>query len=145
MTTSMTLDGDWYNELGSMMRLTVTGNQISGTYHTAVGTATGVYELTGRTDTNNSAQSRNVGFVVSWENEHGSSDSVTAWSGQRQVIAGQETITTTWLLTIETGPKANWKSTMVGKDVFTRTPPAADKVTLAQQLRGPSHPLSAAR
>ncbi|MGH9947223.1 MAG: avidin/streptavidin family protein [Pyrinomonadaceae bacterium] len=118
----MRLAGIWYNQLGSKMELVLKQGNLSGWYETAVGSASGPYVLAGRTDTDDDA-ARNVGWVVSWENDKGSSDSVTAWSGELQEIDGEEVISTTWLLTIETTPATNWKSTLVGKDIFTRTPP----------------------
>ena len=118
----MQLAGIWYNQFGSKMELTVNQGKISGWYETRVGSGTGRYELAGRTDTNNDS-AQNVGWVISWENEKGNLDSLTAWSGELQLIGAEEIISTTWLLTIEKAPRANWKSTLVGKDIFTRTPP----------------------
>ncbi len=123
----MDLNGKWYNELGSSMTLSVSGNNITGTYQTAVGDASGLYDLVGRTDTDNDA-SQAIGFVVVWQNQHGSSDSVTTWSGQYQVIDGVDTIVTTWLLTKETESDDDWRSTVINKDIFTKTPPTEEKV-----------------
>jgi hypothetical protein len=136
----MALDGDWYNELKSKMVLKVTGAEITGKYHTAVGNASGIYDLVGRIDSG-AARSRTIGFVVSWENQYGRSESVTTWSGEVQVDdQGEERIVTTWLLTIETDPANNWKSTIVGTDIFTRTPPDDAKTRVAL-LRARPHPL----
>lgn len=123
----MDLNGKWYNELGSCMTLTVNGNSVTGTYQTAVGDASGTYDLVGRTDTDNDA-SQAVGFVVAWQNQYGSSDSVTSWSGQYQIIEGVDTIVTTWLLTQETDTNDDWASTLVNKDIFTKTSPNEEKV-----------------
>jgi hypothetical protein len=112
------LNGTWYNELGSVMTIQTNGNTISGTYQTAVGDATGIYNLIGQTDTDNDA-SQAVGWVVIWQNQYSSSDSLSAWSGQFQVINGIPTIVTTWLLTKETNPNDDWRSTLVGQDTFT--------------------------
>ncbi|WP_449399363.1 avidin/streptavidin family protein [Chryseobacterium wanjuense] len=112
------LNGTWYNELGSKMTITVNGNSIIGTYQTSVGDATGIYDLVGLTDTDNDT-SQAIGWIVVWQNSHGSSDSVTSWNGQLQEIDGIPTIVTTWLLTEETDPNDNWRSTLVGKDIFT--------------------------
>ena len=115
------LNGKWYNKLGSYMQLAVDDSGgITGIYNTGVGHASGDYTLSGRTDVIGQEVSGNVGFVVSWRNSHGNSDSVTAWSGQLQVIDGVPTITTTWLLTDETSPGNNWKSTLVGKNIFLK-------------------------
>ncbi len=123
----MDLNGTWYNELGSSMTLVISGNSITGTYQTAVGNASGLYDLVGQTDTDNDS-SQAIGFVVVWQNQYGSSDSVTAWSGQYQVVNGVDTIVTTWLLTQETDPSEDWSSTLINKDVFTKTPPTAEEI-----------------
>ncbi|HVI48227.1 MAG TPA: avidin/streptavidin family protein [Chitinophaga sp.] len=110
------------------MSLTVKGKMITGIYDTAVGDAGGKYDLVGLADTDQGA-SQSVGFVVVWNNTtSGSSDSVTSWSGQYQVINGVETIVTTWLLTEETDPSEDWHSTLVNKDVFTRVPLTEEKI-----------------
>ena len=128
----MNLNGTWYNELGSSMTLVVNGNSITGTYQTAVGDASETYDLVGRTDTDNDARQA-VGFVVVWQNQYGSSDSVTTWSGQYQNINGIDTIVTTWLLTQETNPNDDWASTIVNKDIFTKTAPIEEEIQ--QQLK----------
>lgn len=115
------LNGIWYNELGSMMKLKVKGKTISGTYQTKVGEAQGVYPLVGLIDTDNDL-SHALGWIVVWQNRFGSSDSVTTWCGQVQNIDKIPTIVTTWLLTQETNPQDDWKSTLIGKDSFTRVP-----------------------
>ena len=136
----MDLNGTWYNELGSSMTLTVNGNSVTGTYQTAVGEVSKTYDLVGRTDTHNDA-SQAVGFVVAWQNSYGSSDSVTAWCGQYQIIDGVDTIFTTWLLTQETDPNHDWASTLVNKDIFTRTAPNDEKIhEFIKKGVKPSHP-----
>lgn len=137
----MGLAGTWYNQLGSRMELTVLQGLVTGWYETAVGNASGRYDLAGRTDTD-ADRAQNIGWAISWENQGGSSDSVTAWSGQLQQIDGEEIISTTWLLTIETKPSSNWKSTLVGKDVFQRTQPDDNSVKKAFLMGTCSHPLS---
>ncbi|WP_340067088.1 avidin/streptavidin family protein [Ascidiimonas aurantiaca] len=135
----MSLDGEWFNELGSCMTLTTNGNSITGTYQTAVGDASGTYNLVGRTDAQ-SGGSQAVGFVVVWQNDYGNSKSVTTWSGQYQSIDGEEIIVTTWLLTQETEVSSDWKSTLVNKDVFTRHIP--DQEQIQERIRKgvqPSH------
>ena len=119
----MQLDGKWYNELGSLMDLTVDGGLVTGTYHTGVGEATGRYPITGAVDTDPIGHNQAVGLVVVWQNDQGSAHSVTTWSGQLQVIKGQEVLKTTWLLTRETKPDLDWQSTLVGTDIFLRQPP----------------------
>ncbi len=123
----MDVSGTWYNELGSQMVLQVNGKNISGTYQTKVGDAHGIYDLTGKIDTDND-QSTAIGWVVLWNNQYGSSDSVTTWSGQIQVVAGTDRIVTTWLLTTETDKNDTWHSTLVGKDTFTRLMPTDEDI-----------------
>jgi hypothetical protein len=136
----MSLEGTWYNELGSEMNLQVAGIEVTGTYQTAVGDAQGIYQLYGATDSEPTTPNQAVGFVVAWENEFGSSHSATAWSGQWQLINGQETITTMWLLTSETDPTQDWQSTLVGKDVFTRTQPSQAHIEKTARQSAWSHP-----
>lgn len=118
----MNITGTWYNELGSQLILEVQGKKINGTYNTKVGDASGKYELLGQMDTDID-ESTAIGWIVVWNNQYGSSDSITAWSGQVQVIDGIEKIVTTWLLTAETESDDTWHSTLIGKDTFTRLAP----------------------
>lgn len=73
---------------------------------------------------------------------HGSSDSVTAWSGQLREVDGEEFITAFWILTIETRPSAEWRSHLVGQDVFRRTKPGLESIRREVALGSVSHPLS---
>lgn len=118
----MRLDGTWYNALGSSMELMVKGDRVSGTYTTAVGEAQGRYPIVGAIDAEPQKGSQALGLVVVWANDQGSSHSVTTWSGQLEVIDGQEILRTTWLLTRETAPNQDWQSTLVGTDTFSRCP-----------------------
>jgi hypothetical protein len=67
------------------MELTITGSSITGTYQTKVGDAGGIYELVGSLDVDGDylKEGQAIAWVVVWNNKaHGSSHSVTAWSGQ---------------------------------------------------------------
>ena len=132
----MPLSGDWFNELGSKMSLKVDGQDITGEYQTAVGDAEGIYDLSGRTNETNSV----LGFSVAWQNAYGDSESATAWSGQYH--SDEDVIVTTWLLTDQTNESDDWKSTLVGKDVFQRLAPKEQAVRQAGLFRAPSHPAS---
>jgi hypothetical protein len=138
----MSLEGPWYNELGSTMQIyPLAGNgSVSGTYETAVssGCAQGAFNLAGRTDVGQGGQT--VGFSVCWLNQGSRCNSVTSWSGQYQTINGEEQITALWLLTQATPPASDWASTLVGQDIFTRQPPTADEVVARSKIRGRSHP-----
>ncbi len=59
--------------------------------------------------------------TVQWINKaFGNSESTTTWSGQRYTIDGNPMIYTTWLLTSKQCIANNWKSTLIGKDEFTK-------------------------
>jgi hypothetical protein len=135
---AMDLNGDWFNELGSKMTLIVAGGNITGKYHTAVGDAEGIYDLVGRLS-EPPDENRTLGFVVSWQNEKRAVDSATSWSGEAREINGNEVILTTWLLTLETSPNDDWKSTIVGKDAFTRNPPSREDMEHGRLMRATSH------
>lgn len=140
----MTAAGTWYNELGSLMELTIDGANVTGVYQTAVGDASGIYELVGRVDIDGDPDGNGqaIGWSVSWTNDdQGSSHSVTSWSGQYQMNNGEEEITTLWLLTSETSPDYDWAATQINQDVFTRNPPTEEDVQRAQRRRMPSHPV----
>jgi len=142
----MPLDGTWYNELNSVMNLSVeetsnNGSVITGTYQSQVGASGGIYTLSGITDEGTGDPTPNIGFTVSWVNpSNGNSNSVTAWSGQLQVIDGVEFIIAFWLLTQETNPANNWSSTRIGQDVFTRTQPTAAQVEARLSRGSLPHP-----
>lgn len=142
----MPLSGTWYNELNSELNLSVeetsnNGSVITGTYQSQVGAAGGIYTLSGITDEGTGDPTPNIGFTVSWVNPaNGNSNSVTAWSGQLQVIDGEEVITAFWLLTQETNPANNWSATRIGQDVFTRTPPTEAQVKARLSRGSLPHP-----
>ncbi len=117
----MDISGIWYNELGSQVEFVVNGSQLTGRYQTTVGNASGYYALVGQINLSGELENA-LGFVIVWQNEQSDSNSVTAWSGQAQEVDGEEVISTMWLLTSETDVDADWESTLIGKDVFTRNP-----------------------
>jgi hypothetical protein len=140
----MQLAGTWYNELKSSMTLVVAGNVLSGTYHNAAGPAAGDYDLYGIVDPDATVPNRTIAWVVQWTRKADAKNfnSVTAWSGQLQLLGTKKipTITTEWLLTAATDPADDWASTHVGQDVFTQTPPSATSVKLKIKSKAPSHP-----
>ncbi|MDN3029192.1 avidin/streptavidin family protein [Streptomyces sp. S.PB5] len=123
----MSLDGDWYSENGSHMRITAdpTGG-IKGTYISAQGHATGPYPLVGRYDTAaHPDHGTPLGWTVAWRNARSDAGSVTSWNGQYQNgDTGPERIRATWLLTASATTAEVWEATAVGQDVFTHVPPA---------------------
>lgn len=132
--------GVWYNELGSYMNMTVSGSTVWGTYRTAVGHASGTYDFYGRIDPSPGPYGQALGWTVAWANPYGNSHSATAWSGQYESIGSREEIVALWLLTSETPESQDWASTLVGKDVFTRTPPAPEEIETNRRRVAPSHP-----
>jgi hypothetical protein len=141
MTEQMDISGEWYNELGSRMNLIVSGLSLTGSYETKVGRGSGSYKLYGMLVPGSEPPGEAVGFVVGWLNDTGSSYSVTTWSGQSLIAAGgQQEIVTTWLLTTETTPGDSWKSTLVGRDIFGRTPPSPGQAEAHARKHPWSHP-----
>ena len=138
----MSINGIWYNELGSSMSVTINGNTISGTYSNAAGQAAGEYDFIGVLEPSPVNTNQALAWVVTWVRKADQKNfhSVTAWSGQYQLIQGIETITTEWLMTAETTPDADWASTNVGHDVFTRAKPSAETVSKRLKLSSWSHP-----
>lgn len=138
----MNISGTWYNELNSQMDLTVSGNQIKGTYWSAVGEAESKYELIGMIDTNpddEKTKGTAVGWTVVWNNSRKNAHSVTTWSGQYQINEKTkcEEIITIWLLSRETSPQADWSSTLVGQDIFTRNKPSEEAKASRQRMGRP--------
>jgi len=119
------LDGYWYNALGSEMMLTThrANNSVTGEYRTAVERCKGaagsshahVYGL------NNSTQlgASTISLFVVWNN----GQSVTGWVGQCHTcgVNGSEVLLMTWLLRSQIDScDDNWKATNYGETVFTR-------------------------
>jgi hypothetical protein len=140
----MSIDGIWYNELGSRMELkALPDGNVTGTYESKVGDVKGEYALEGRVHTAPlPGEGQAVAWTVAWQNSWQDAHSVTAWSGQYQQ-ADEGSISALWLLTMETTPPGNWESTLVGEDVFTRAEPPPEHVQrrLNRGVRA-SHPLT---
>ncbi len=136
----MNINGIWYNELGSMMELSVSGNPITGKYHTKVGSASGVYPLIGYLNAPN-PNGIAVGWTVLWNNQFGNKQSLTSWAGQYQVTDGVEEIYTFWLLVRELEHTEDWSATNIGQDTFTRNKPSEDMILKAKKRGKFSHPI----
>ncbi|GAA1248493.1 hypothetical protein GCM10009665_44240 [Kitasatospora nipponensis] len=123
----MTIAGDWYNTLGSHMRLVVSPSaDLSGTYTSVTGHASGRHALVGRYDPPaRRDHGATVGWIVVWHNEQSDAACVTSWSGQ--YFEAGERIDATWLLTTSSSPADGWEATTVGQDVFTRQSPTAGR------------------
>ena len=89
---------------------------------------TGTYRVVGLADSQPSDESQTFAFAVSWRplDGHASGSGehwVSGFVGQLQMINGEETLTTMWLLTKPTGPEENWTSMLVDKSIFKRRNP----------------------
>ena len=135
--------GLWYNELGSMMQLNVSGGNVWGWYYSAVGTAKASYPLSGQINPQPYPFSQVLGWAVAWTNAYANAHSSTSWSGQYQTVENQEEIVAFWLLTSETQEQDDWEATLVGKDVFTRKMPAPADIDKARKRTAKSHPADA--
>lgn len=109
--------GKWKNQLGSVMKLTIAGQNVTGTYTSPVsaGGGTVVGDLVGFVDGDL------ISFVVNWA----SPASLTAWTGQLVREGNRDVIKTLWLL-VQNVPDASeptglWQSTLAGSDSFRRT------------------------
>ncbi|MGW1074422.1 avidin/streptavidin family protein [Streptomyces sp. NPDC002537] len=144
-TTGIT--GTWYNELGSTMIVTANADGgLTGTYESAVGNAQNRYVLTGRyDDAASDSGGTALGWTVGWHNEYRNAHSATTWSGQ--YFGGDKArISTQWLLTSGTTNADEWRSTMVGHDLFGRAKPSAAEIEQARKLgAGSADPFTLAR
>lgn len=136
----MSIEGTWYNELGSVMKIVQDGASLVGTYCTPVGDASGQYTLMGQVNTQPASGGQAAGWVVVWTNNSGTSHSVTTWSGQYFNLNGEEEIIALWLLTSEVPIENEWAATQVGQDTFKRTPFTQEQIVQAQKRRARSHP-----
>ena len=136
----MGIVGVWWNELGSKMVIDPQGADpriITGTYHTAVGTAQQRdYTLAGACDAAGGA-SQTAGWAVAFDppdppipGDPPNGPSTCAWSGQWQTVgAGEdelEYIVTSWYLTGATDRGNDWESTQSGRDYFFRSVPTPE-------------------
>jgi hypothetical protein len=113
------LSGVWRNQLNSTMTIQATDTtwpMFTGSYQTAVGDATGVYQLVGLYNSAFSPETA-LAFSVAWNNKAGDIHSATGWSGQ---LMTDGRIYTTWTLTQQTTLENRWGATRVGQDVFTK-------------------------
>lgn len=137
----MGLEGTWYNELGSSMTIdAVSDGAFDLTYETAVSAsdcAVGRFDGSGRSD--DSAAGLAVAFVVAWSNERSGCGAVTSWSGELRTVGGEETLVAMWLLVVP-NEQYDWASTIVGQDIFTRTPAPQGLVEESVAPKRHSHP-----
>lgn len=115
------LSGHWRNQLASQMELQAdeTG-QLNGTFRSLVGVAGGEHPVRGYFDPA-MGQGGALGFVVSWRPEE---HSITTWCGHYD--AEHDCIVTTWLLTGGALDRNEWRSMLIGHDVFGRDQQSAE-------------------
>jgi hypothetical protein len=113
---SVNFSGQWKNQLGSVMDLTISGQSVTGTYSSPVSGGGGTVDgdLVGYVDGDL------IAFTVNWTTPA----SLTAWTGQLVAEGGQDVIRTLWHLVMNI-PDANeptglWQSTFAGADNFYR-------------------------
>ena len=101
----------WTNELGSVLTITSTGNQLSGTYVTNVGCSAGVQQpMTGWYYPGPNNNGGAITFSVYFQN----CNSVTSWSGQYNT--SNATFQELWYLTAAGMPA--WNGINAGTDTF---------------------------
>ncbi len=114
------ISGEWKNDLGSIMTLKVNGNDVSGTYKTAVGDSIAVGHDAPLKGT---VQYPLISFIVDYKtsNDH----CLTAWVGRFEDTGGKLTLKTMWLLgSLFSGPEDNpvpkepWETFQINSDVF---------------------------
>jgi hypothetical protein len=120
----MQLAGVWENEHGSIMEITVEDGRIEGLYSSHTGEV-GTYRVVGLADPEPGDGSQTFAFVICWrpldsQAVESGGHWVSAFVGQLQMIDGEETLTTMWLLTKPTPPEKNWTSMLVDKSIFKR-------------------------
>ncbi|MCK4118352.1 avidin/streptavidin family protein [Ralstonia nicotianae] len=109
---SVNFSGLWKNELGSEMKITQQGDQLTGTYESFVSatetTATG--DLCGYVDGDL------IAFVVHWRDFQ----SITSWVGQCEPNSGNTKINTLWQMTKQVAVGDEWASINAGADAFVK-------------------------
>lgn len=114
------ISGKWENELGSVMTLTVNGNEVSGTYRTTVGDTAAINQDAPLKGT---FQFPLISFIVDYKTTH--AHCLTAWVGRFEDTGGRLTLKTMWLLgSLFSGPEDNpvpkevWETFNINSDVF---------------------------
>ncbi len=110
------LDGTWVNQLGSEVTFTADAlGGLRGEYCGGAGALAGHrYPIIGSFQPDPLAGNVPVAFMVRWSEAH----CLTTWCGH--YLADGEEIHTTWLMSSEGEQGDEWKSTLIGHDVFRR-------------------------
>ncbi len=113
------IGGTWYNQLSSRVDLEAdAAGRLSGSFHSSVGMVRGEHPIAGYFNPTRD-DGGTLGMVVSWR----SASSVTVWSGRFEPDG--EIISATWLLTGGPVGHDDWRSTVIGHDVFRRSAPGS--------------------
>lgn len=119
-TSKPDFSGKWYNQMGSTMELTVSGNDVGGEYRSA--SSSGGPPTCG--PIKGYVTGDLISFIVLWPK-----GSMTAWVGQMVDEEKKPRIKTLWHLVTEIPnekePKFLWMSIFTGADEFTRNPAPA--------------------
>ena len=111
-------DGTWVNQLGS--EVTFTTDPVGGLHGEYCGGAGSVagrrYPIIGTYHRDALSPTVPMAFTVNWAEAH----CVTTWCGH--FMADLDEIRMTWLMSTETETGDEWKSTVIGHDVFRRLP-----------------------
>ncbi len=110
--TTVDFSGRWVNELRSEVVLVQTNGRLTGTYESAV--SSGGTKTTG--DLQGFVDGDLISFIVHWRDYQ----AITAWVGQLDPKATQETINTLWQMTNQVAIGGEWASINAGADYFTR-------------------------
>lgn len=109
---SIDFSGSWKNELDSKMHIEQQGDQLTGTYDSAVSadgtTTTGV--LSGYVDGDL------IAFMVHWRDFQ----AITSWVGQCEPNSGNTRINTLWQMTKQVAEGDEWASINAGADAFVK-------------------------
>lgn len=110
------LDGTWVNQLGSEVTFTADPlGSLQGEYCGGAGALAGHrYPIVGSFQPDPLNVTVPVAFMVRWSEAH----CLTTWCGH--YVADSEEIHTTWLMSSEADQGDEWKSTLIGHDVFRR-------------------------
>jgi len=113
------LSGTWINQHGSFMELNhAPDGTLTGKYYSAVeeskGASGGVQLIHGKAG---KGKPTTFGFTVSFKD----GKSTAAWSGQYHFCDGEQTLSTTWVMTsLSKTCTEDWKYNRIGQDRFVR-------------------------
>lgn len=116
------VSGKWENDIGSSVSLVVQGNEVSGTYHTAVGDPSA---FTQPAELKGILQYPLISFSVDFHQPD--SPSLASWVGRFEEHNGTMKLYTLWLLGCQhAGPEHNrvslrlWEMFKINSDIFER-------------------------